>query len=198
VTTAASQGAGSPGYLRAVDIAFSAAGLLVSWPIILASMALISATSDGPAIFRQSRVGLRQRPFVCYKLRTMQRGTPSAASHEVSQSSVTPIGRLLRRTKIDELPQLWNVLMGEMSLVGPRPCLPSQSELIEARARLDVFSVRPGITGPGQIAGVDMSAPARLAALDRTWVENPSASAYFQAIALTLIGRGQGDRVKAS
>ena len=96
----------------------------------------------------------------------MRTGAPQAGTHEVPASHVTPLGRLLRASRIDELPQIFNIARGEMSLVGPRPCLPSQLELVGWRRRLGVFSCRPGITGYAQVNGVDMSEPERLARLD--------------------------------
>ena len=97
--------------------------------------------------------------FTCYKFRTMAQGAPLAGSHEVSGSWITPIGRRLRSLKLDELPQLFNVLRGDMSLVGPRPCLPNQAEVIAARRARDVFNIRPGITGIAQLTSIDMSKP---------------------------------------
>ncbi len=115
---------------------------------------------------RSNGLDIMRKLFTCYKLRTMYSYTPSVGTHEVQLSSVTPIGRRLRRWKLDELPHLWNVLRGDMSLVGPRPCLPIQSELIEKRRQMGVLDFRPGITGLAQVAGVDMSDPERLANID--------------------------------
>jgi O-antigen biosynthesis protein WbqP len=97
-------------------------------------------------------------------------GTASGATHEIPQSAVTPIGRFLRKYKIDELPQLWNVLVGEMSLIGPRPCLPQQDKLVELRRELEVYTIRPGITGLAQVRGIDMSHPAACAAADAEYL----------------------------
>ena len=107
-------------------------------------------------------------------------------------SAVTSLGELLRRFKIDELPQLWNVLLGDMSLVGPRPCLPSQAELVEARKRLGVFTVRPGITGLAQVSGVDMSDANRLAEIDAQYVRTQSLVGDLRLIWATLRGQGVG------
>ena len=104
-------------------------------------------------------------------------------------------GVLLRRTKLDEMPQLWNVLRGDMSLVGPRPCLPSQTELVRLRTEYNVFDVRPGITGPAQVEGVDMSDPARLTAIDADYVANHTWKGDLLLLLKTATGRGQGDRV---
>ena len=111
----------------------AAFGLLLTAPVVLILIPVIRLTSPGPAIFAQTRVGWKGREFTCYKLRTMAANTRQAATHEISAASVTGIGRILRKTKLDELPQLYNVLIGEMSLVGPRPCLPVQEELIRER-----------------------------------------------------------------
>jgi len=110
---------------------------------------------------------------------------------------VTPLGRWLRRLKLDELPQLWNVLRGDMSLVGPRPCLPSQTELIAERRARGVYALRPGITGVAQVAGVDMSDPPRLAALDATYLATVSAAADLRLLLATVRGAGRGDRIRA-
>lgn len=184
--------------IRGLDLVAACAGLVVTAPIVLALAVAVQATSAGPGLFAQPRLGRGERPFTCYKLRTMAVGTVSAATHEVSAAAVTPLGRILRRLKLDELPQLWNVLVGEMSLVGPRPGLPSQTELREERRALGIFHVRPGVTGPGQVAGADMSDPARLAALDATFAHRPTVAAYIKYVLLTVIGRGQGDRVRSA
>jgi len=112
-------------------------------------------------------------------------------------SAVTPLGRHLRRLKLDELPQLWNILRGEMSFVGPRPCLPSQTALVKARRRHGLDRLRPGITGISQVAGVDMSDPERLATLDATYLQNMSLGTDIRLILATVLGAGQGDRVQS-
>jgi len=122
----------------------------------------------------------------------MYSGTANLPTHQVEASAVTPFGELLRRFKIDELPQLWNVLAGDMSLVGPRPCLPSQVELADARRRLGVFEVRPGITGLAQVSGVDMSDANRLAEIDARYVRTQSLVGDLRLIWATLSGQGVG------
>lgn len=121
--------------------------------------------------------------------------TKSVATHLVGASSVTKLGSFLRKTKLDELPQLLNVLKGDMSLVGPRPCLFNQKELIDARQSKGVLDVRPGITGLAQINEIDMSTPQLLADWDLRMIESMSVKAYFTYIFQTLLGRGRGDRV---
>lgn len=147
-------------------------------------------------LFRQERVGRHQRPFTLVKFRTMRLDTASVATHLADASAVTPFGRFLRRTKLDELPQLWNVLKGEMSLVGPRPCLPNQEELIAERQKRGVFEVRPGITGLAQVNGIDMSDPARLAEVDERMIRTLTLKDYFRYLLLTVTGKGAGDRVR--
>jgi O-antigen biosynthesis protein WbqP len=159
---------------RALDLAVAAPMLLVAAPILLVAMLAIRATSPGPAIFSQIRVGRDGALFACRKLRTMHRETPSLPTHEAPANSVTEIGKMLRATKIDELPQLWNVLKGEMSLVGPRPCLPTQTELIERRRQLGVLAALPGITGLAQIKGIDMSDPKLCAETDAAYLKAAS------------------------
>ena len=126
----------------------------------------------------------------------MKLDTESSATHLIASSQITSFGSVLRRTKLDELPQLWNVLLGEMSLVGPRPCLPNQNELITFRRHYGVNTVRPGITGLAQINGIDMSTPEALARTDAQMIKTLSIWNYFYYIFITIIGRGRGDSVK--
>jgi O-antigen biosynthesis protein WbqP len=177
---------------RALDVSACALFLLFFWPIFLIVSIAIRLQSPGPAIFTQVRVGKQGRPFTCYKFRTMVSGTADLPTHEVPASAVTPLGEHLRRFKIDELPQLGNVLIGDMSLVGPRPCLPSQTELVEARRRLGALAVRPGITGLAQVNGVDMSDANRLAEIDAQYVRTQSLTGDFRLILATLRGQGVG------
>jgi O-antigen biosynthesis protein WbqP len=177
---------------RLLDIAAAAFLLLLLWPLLLIVVAAVRLESRGPAIFKQARVGKDGREFTCYKFRTMFTGTGDLPTHEVAASAVTRLGNFLRRFKIDELPQLFNVVAGDMSLVGPRPCLPSQVELIEARRRLGVFGVRPGITGLAQVSGVDMSNAVRLAELDARYVQTQGLGGDLKLMWATLRGRGVG------
>lgn len=169
--------------------------LLFFW-VLLAIGLLIRFDSSGPALFRQTRVGLNGRNFICYKFRTMFVSAPEAATHEVPESEITWIGALLRRTKLDELPQLFNVLLGEMSLVGPRPCLPSQTELIEARRARGILDIRPGVTGLAQINQIDMSEPTLLAEWDLRYLQARSFSLDMNILVSTALGRGAGDKVR--
>src|SRR2546423_4695625 len=155
---------------RALDVLACALLLAVSWPVLLMIIIAIRLQSPGKAIFAQARLGRNGRPFTCYKLRTMYSGTANLPTHQVEASAVTPFGELLRRFKIDELPQLWNVLAGDISLGGPRPCFPSQGELSDARRRLGVFAIRPGITGLAQGSGGGMSDAKRLGEIEARYV----------------------------
>jgi O-antigen biosynthesis protein WbqP len=180
---------------RFFDILFSAIGLLFCSPVI-AVLLLVGWFDTGIPLFRQERVGRYQRPFMMIKLRTMRPNTACVATHLVDASAITPYGRFLRHKKLDELPQLWNVLRGDMSLVGPRPCLYSQVELIAERAVLGVYEARPGITGLAQIRGVDMSTVELLAKTDAEMLKCLNISNYIRYIFLTILGKGAGDRVR--
>lgn len=181
---------------RITDLTIAVLSLPITVPLILLGMAVVRLTSPGPAIFRQSRVGLHGKPFTCYKLRTMHVATRDAPSHEVAASAVTPVGKWLRRLKLDELPQIWNIMAGDMSFVGPRPCLPVQTELIAARMERGLYDIRPGITGVSQVAGIDMSDPEYLAQSDARYLENVSFMTDLRLIIETALGAGRGDRVR--
>jgi O-antigen biosynthesis protein WbqP len=178
---------------RMFDLLVSIAGLILLAPVMLIIAWLVSRSSPGGALFVQDRVGRSERLFRCYKFRTMAQGAPVAGSHEVSGSWITPIGRRLRSLKLDELPQLFNVLRGDMSLVGPRPCLPNQAEVIAARRARNVFDIRPGITGIAQLASIDMSTPEHLAETDRRYLETRTFLGDLRIILMTVIGGGSGD-----
>ena len=182
--------------IRIVDIFFSIIGLVCGLPLLLVIL-FLGLLDTGSPIFRQERVGLNKKRFTLVKLRTMStKDTAPVASHLADGSSITFFGRFLRKTKLDELPQLWNVLKGEMSLVGPRPNLFNQEELINARNALGVYDVLPGITGLAQIKGIDMSTPSLLAKTDAEMISTMSVVNYFKYIFLTIIGKGQGDRIR--
>jgi len=181
--------------MRLVDIILSLLGLIASFPLVSLVFVVLSILQRGSPLFLQQRVGRNGTPFTLIKFRTMRPETKSVGTHEVNPDQVTTWGKLLRKTKIDELPQLWNVLKGEMSLVGPRPCLPTQVQLIEQRGKLAVFEVLPGITGLAQIRGIDMSTPELLAKTDAEMIRTLNVGSYFKYISLTACGWGRGDRV---
>jgi O-antigen biosynthesis protein WbqP len=182
--------------LRLLDLLFSILGLLFGAPLLLA-IYVLGLFDTGSPLFIQERVGKNQRKFNLVKFRTMRLDTESIASHLADSSSVTAVGAFLRRTKLDELPQLWNVLKGDMSLVGPRPCLVSQVELINERASHAVFKVRPGITGLAQINKIDMSTPKRLAETDALMLKELTVFYYIKCILKTVVGKGAGDVIKS-
>ena len=180
--------------IRLFDFVFALMGLVFGFPVLVLLM-LIGWLDTGSPIFRQERVGRHKKPFTLVKFRTMKLDTASVASHLASASAITPLGHFLRGTKLDELPQLWNVLKGEMSLVGPRPGLYNQEELTAARDAEDVFSVRPGITGLAQVKQIDMSTIELLARTDAEMIRTMSIFNYFKYILMTVTGSGSGDRV---
>jgi len=180
---------------RIFDFLLSLAGLVVSAPIFLLLFVLVWFDTKSP-LFQQERVGRHQKPFTLVKFRTMRLGTASVATHLANASDVTRLGHFLRRSKLDELPQLWNVLKGQMSLVGPRPCLFNQTELIRERALRGVFDARPGITGLSQIIAIDMSTPKLLAETDARMLQSLGLAAYFIYIIKTVTGAGRGDRIR--
>jgi len=182
--------------IRTLDLVFAICGLIITLPLTIIIL-ILGFFNTGSPLFIQTRVGLHQRPFQLIKFRTMKVNTAFIATHLVSPDSVTPIGSFLRRTKLDEIPQLWNVLKGEMSLVGPRPCLFNQEELITERQLRKVFEVRPGITGLAQVSGIDMSTPVLLAQTDEIMIHQHSTKNYFRYIVQTLLGSGQGDRIRS-
>jgi len=181
--------------IRILDFLFAFFGLLFGFPVLII-LTVIGYFDTGSPIFIQERVGRNKKPFNLIKFRTMTVGTASVASHLASSASITKFGRFLRKTKLDELPQLWNVLKGEMSLVGPRPNLFNQEELINDRDVLGVYNERPGITGLAQVNEIDMSTPKLLAETDFIMIKSISLSNYFKYILQTVTGKGSGDRVK--
>ena len=181
--------------LRVLDMTLAAIGLMTLWPLLLI-LYFLGLLETGSPLFRQDRVGRFQRPFTLVKFRTMKVNTASVASHLADIKSITPLGAFLRRTKLDELPQLWNVLLGDMSLVGPRPCLFNQTELIDERTARSVFDARPGITGLAQVSNIDMSTPKLLAETDACMLQSLDLISYFKYIIITVGGKGTGEKVK--
>lgn len=180
--------------IRLLDVVFAFFGLICAFPIFII-IYIIGLFDTGSPVFKQERVGRNKKPFTLIKFRTMSIETKSVASHLASSASITKLGGFLRKTKLDELPQLWNVLKGEMSLVGPRPGLFNQEELTAARELHNVYSVRPGITGEGQVNDIDMSTPELLAKTDAKMIRELNLKNYFKFILQTVTGKGSGDRV---
>ena len=182
--------------IRIFDIIFSFLGLLLLSPILLV-LIIIGYFETRSPILRQVRLGKNKKPFHLVKFRSMYVNTPTVATHLASVSSITPFGSFLRKSKLDEFPQLWNVFVGDMSLVGPRPNLFNQEELINERDSRGVYSVRPGITGLAQINKIDMSTPQLLAETDSKMIKELNTLGYFKYTFLTVFGKGFGDRIKA-
>jgi O-antigen biosynthesis protein WbqP len=181
--------------IRFFDLIFSFIGLVLLSPILVVLL-IIGYFDTGSPVFSQERVGKNKQPFNLFKLRSMYVDTKSVATHLANYSAVTKYGAFLRKSKLDELPQLWNVLLGDMSFVGPRPNLFNQLELIEERTKRGVYQVVPGITGLSQINKIDMSTPQLLAETDAKMIDHLNVLYYFKYIFLTAFGKGFGDRVR--
>lgn len=182
--------------MRILDLLFCISVVVfLLWALPLVAL-WIRLDSKGPIFFRQTRVGRDEKPFECVKFRTMHLGTENVGTHEVAHACVTKAGHILRKLKIDELPQAWNLLKGEMSLIGPRPCLPTQTEVIAQRRRFDVYQGLPGISGLAQVNKVDMSEPEKLARYDALYMKRHNICLDLLIVLKTLVGRGSGDRVR--
>ena len=161
-------------FKRAFDFCASLFAAILLSPVMLAVAIIIRATSEGPAIFRQVRYGKDGKNFVIYKFRTMYISAPkNVATHQLSgaQSFITPVGKFLRKSSLDELPQLFNIIKGDMAIVGPRPALPTQTDLLAEREKYGANSVRPGLTGWAQINGRDELPIEVKARLDGEYIE---------------------------
>ena len=162
--------------------------LIAVSPMIVISIFFIFLENGLPVFFRQNRVGLDQHTFVMYKIRTMKKGAPSIGTHEIDKSYNLKIGSILRKLKIDEIPQLFNVIKGELNLIGFRPGLENQDQLNLERNREGVFNHMPGITGLAQVTGFDMSNPEKLSKIDKIYYDKKSVKLDFQILICTLSG----------
>jgi lipopolysaccharide/colanic/teichoic acid biosynthesis glycosyltransferase len=187
-----------PWQKRALDLAVALA--LLPFAALLCGLLAIAIAIEcrGAPFFMQTRVGRYEKSFRLLKLRTMAIGTATGASHEVGTATILQSGKLLRKLKIDELPQLWNVLAGDMSLVGPRPGLPTQAELTACRRAAGVYALTPGITGAAQVQGIDMSTPELLANVDATYIGPWSLRRDLSILVQTIFGGGRGDAASSS
>ena len=172
--------------IRCFDFLFSLIGLIFLFPVLI-FIFFIGLLDNGSPLFIQKRVGLNLRSFKLVKFRTMKVNTLSSGTHLVDPSNITWFGFFLRKYKLDELPQLWNVLIGNMSLVGPRPCLFNQKKLIIERKKRGVFKVKPGITGLSQVSGITMKTPTLLSKTDLKMIKQMSLYYYFYYILKTLL-----------
>jgi len=181
---------------RALDILGSLAGLVLLSPLLLAIGLAVRLESRGPALHWSRRVGRYNRIFPMPKFRTMRTGAPDVATHLLGDPAqwITPLGRFLRRTSLDEIPQLWSVLKGDMSLVGPRPALFNQDDLVALRTAAGVEALRPGLTGWAQINGRDELPIPDKVQLDREYLERRSLAFDLRILAGTaraaFSGRG--------
>lgn len=171
--------------IRFFDLLFSSIGLVFLSPILV-FLFIIGLIDNGSPLFIQNRVGYNLKPFSLIKFRTMPIGVRSVGTHLIKNIQLSYFGYFLRRTKIDEIPQLLNVFFGDMSLVGPRPCLFNQRKLISERKKRGVFKVRPGITGLAQISGIDMKTPTYLAKTDQKMIKEINLYKYFYYIIKTI------------
>ena len=171
--------------IRCFDFLFSLIGLILLLPLLV-FVFFIGLFENGSPLFIQKRVGYNFKSFSLIKFRTMPKGVRSAGTHLMKNIQLSSFGYFLRKSKIDEIPQLLNVFSGDMSLVGPRPCLFNQRKLISERKKRGVFKVRPGITGLAQINDIDMKTSTLLAKTDQKMIENMSLFNYFYYILKTI------------
>lgn len=172
--------------IRFFDFLISLLGIITLLPILIIIF-FVGLFVNGSPIFKQERIGYNKKIFLLIKFRTMKIGTDSVATHKVDNSAITQFGFFLRLTKIDEIPQLFNVLKGEMSLVGPRPSLSNQFELINERTKRNIYQVKPGITGLAQVSGINMETPTLLAETDFKMINHMNLAYYFFYIIKTLL-----------
>lgn len=172
---------------RTLDIVLSGAAFVGLSPLMGACAVAVRMTSPGPVLFRQERVGIHGTTFRMYKFRTMRIDTPQLPSHMINANAwLTPVGGFLRATSLDELPQLANILSGDMSIVGPRPPLPTQADLIEAREEGGANDVPPGLTGLAQVSGRDELPIAQKAALDAEYARTASLGLDARLVLMTF------------
>ena len=172
--------------IRLFDLLFSLIGLLILLPVMILIFVVCLFENRSP-IFKQKRVGCNQKLFDLIKFRTMKKETRSVATHLIDNSMITRSGNFLRQSKLDEVPQLFNVLIGNMSFVGPRPCLLNQKKLIRERQKRGIYKVKPGITGLAQLSGITMKTPTLLAKTDLKMISKMSLYYYFYYIFRTFL-----------
>ena len=179
-----------------IDISFVTTVLFLFWWVFLIIAFIIKFSSKSSSLYKQSRLGKNKQKFICYKFRTMALNTPELPTHKVENSSVTKFGKFLRKYKLDELPQILNIIKGEMSLIGPRPCLESQDILIKERIYRNIFKINPGITGLSVIQNIVMDTPIKLSELDEQYYKTRSISLDFIILVRTFLGFGFSDKTK--
>lgn len=175
---------------RLLDLILSLAALVIFAPLLFLIILLVRLTSKGPAIHWSKRVGKDNKIFLMPKMRSMYIDAPQLATDLMNanaQNYITPIGKILRKTSLDELPQIWSVVVGDMSIVGPRPALFNQYNLVELRTKNNIHTLQPGITGWAQINGRDLVTDEEKTNLDKFYYENMSTMLDFKIIALTIL-----------
>lgn len=186
---------------RFFDFLFSLLALIVLSPVILILSLLVLISSGSPVIFKQERVGYGNRLFTIYKFRTMKDGMRQTRTEDLTEeeieNDITFVGKILRKLSLDELPQLYNILKGDMSFVGPRPLIPQEEEIRVLREKYNVYSVRPGITGWAQVNGRDFISDEQKAKLDKEYVENRTLlmdiKIMFRTVWVVLVGKDIAD-----
>ena len=186
---------------RFFDFLFSLLALIILSPVILVLSLLVLISSGSPVIFKQERVGYGNRLFTIYKFRTMKDGMRQTRTEDLTEeeieNDITFIGKILRKLSLDELPQLYNILKGDMSFVGPRPLIPQEDEIRALREKYNVYSVRPGITGWAQVNGRDLISDEQKAKLDKEYVENRTIlmdiKIMFRTVWVVLVGKDIAD-----
>ena len=179
-------------------------GLILLTPLLLISIFFIFIEDGFPVFFIQKRLGINKKVFNLYKIRSMYKDAPNLGTHEVSNVHYLKIGSILRKLKIDELPQVVNYLKGDINLIGPRPGLPNQYELTKYRDENNIFAIVPGISGLSQILGFDMSNPRLLAKVDLLYIRDKSikldllifVATFFKPFRKKLLGKYQNEIVK--
>lgn len=172
---------------RWLDFVFAAVAILCLSPLLVLAALCIRLQDGGPAIFRQVRVGRNLEPFTIFKFRSMPVATPNLASADARKVTITPLGKFIRRTNIDELPQLFNILRGEMSLIGPRPALASQADLLRMRDAARVMRARPGLTGLAQVNSYDGMSEAEKVEWERRYVDRITLAVDVGIVARTFV-----------
>ncbi len=174
---------------RAFDFTVSLLLIILLFPVFVLISLIVLIDAGTPVIFRQYRVGKDNRLFYVYKFRTMRRNTRNAATADLKDAEkyITKSGRFLRKTSLDELPQLVNVLLGDMSFVGPRPLIPEEKEIRELRKEYNVYSVRPGITGLAQVNGRDNLSISEKALFDKEYIDKQSLSLDIKILFKTVL-----------
>jgi lipopolysaccharide/colanic/teichoic acid biosynthesis glycosyltransferase len=172
--------------IRLFDFSISLFAIFILSPLFILIWVICLYNNVFP-LFKQTRLGRNRKLFVLIKFRTMPLGTKSVATHLIKNLNLSPFSNFLRKTKLDEIPQLWNVLIGDMSLVGPRPCLFNQKRLTGERKKRGVFQARPGITGLAQVLDINMSTPTLLAKTDLKMIKQMNLFYYFYYIFKTVL-----------